>query len=409
MTVTPAMLSAVDFIAGEAPSLEAELVELCSVNSGSRNLPGLDAKAEMFTNLFSRLDPDETVVEELRPETVIDDDGEEVRLPLGRAVRLIRRGSGDRSVLLVGHYDTVFGPDHPFQSCRKPDPYELNGPGAADMHGGLLVMHTAVRALENSPWAGDLGWEIILTPDEEIGSPGSRPVLAAAASRHTAGLVFEPSLPNGNLAGARKGSGNFTVVVKGKAAHAGRDHHLGRNAVVHLARIAVAIDDLNGHREGVTVNPASTLGGGPNNIVPDHGVLRFNIRVPDRASQEWVEERLGEIVAEAGAAEGFEVRLHGGFARPPKEVDPAIGALLELAVDSAAALGDTLAWEPTGGVCDGNDLAAAGLPNIDNMGVVGRGLHSSAEVVELPSLVDRSRIAAVLLMRVADGELDPVP
>ncbi len=409
MPVTPPMISALEPIRGEGPDLEAELVELCSVNSGSRNLPGLERKAEMFTALFSRLEPDETIVEALEPETVIADDGTEVRLPLGPAVRLVRRRSGKPSVLLVGHFDTVFGADHPFQECRRLDPYELNGPGAADMHGGLLVMHTAVRALENSPWAGELGWEIILTPDEEIGSPGSRPLLAAAAGRHTVGLVFEPSLPNGNLAGDRKGSGNFTLVVTGRAAHAGRDHHLGRNAVVHLARMAVALDDLNGRREGVTVNPASTGGGGPNNIVPDHGILRFNIRVPDRPSQAWVERELDRILAEAARAEGFEVRLHGGFARPPKEVDAAIGALLALAVDSAATLGTALDWEPTGGVCDGNDLAAAGLPNIDNMGVVGRGLHSSGEVVELPSLVDRSRIAGLLLMRIAAGELDIDP
>ena len=106
------------------------------------------------------------------------------------------------------------------------------------MKGGMLVMHAALSTLEASPWAGAVGWHVLLTPDEEIGSPGSAAFLEEASAGKTAGFIFEPSFPDGSLASERKGSGTFNIHVQGVAAHAGRDHHLGRNAVTAAARLA---------------------------------------------------------------------------------------------------------------------------------------------------------------------------
>src|SRR5699024_2098699 len=153
----------------------------------------------------------------------------------------------------------------------------------------LVVMHTALAALEASPWRDHIGWQVILNSDEEIDSPGSAPLLAEAAQKADVGLIFEPAMPDGSLAGARKGSGNIALVFHGHAAHAGREHHLGRNALRALADALTAIDTLNGERDGVTINPAFVAGGGANNVVPDRGLLRFNVRIERAEDEAWLQ------------------------------------------------------------------------------------------------------------------------
>src|SRR5699024_2502559 len=264
------------------------------------------------------------------------------------------RPQAPMQVLLVGHLDTVFAADHPFQQVRAIAGKRLNGPGVADLKGGLIVLLTALAAFEDSPWRAQLGWQVVLNPDEEIGSPGSAPLLVEAAQRAQAGLVFEPAMPDGSLAGARKGSGNFALVFHGRAAHAGREHHLGRNALRALADALAAIDDLNGERTGVTVNPAFVHGGGATNVVPDRGMLRLNVRIEQAEDAEWFNARLQAIVAGINARDGIEAVCHGGFARMPKILDASQQALFELVADCGRELGEDIVWRPTGGCCDGN-------------------------------------------------------
>src|SRR5262249_39128994 len=155
-----------------------------------------------------------------------DDEGREKSRPLGKALAFQSPPRAGPRVLLGIHYDTVFGVDHLFQSVTRVDENTLRGPGVCDAKGGLLVLLHALLALERSPVAGSLAWEVLLNPDEEIGSPGSGSLFAAAAKRNDIGLLFEPALPDGSLVASRKGSGNFTFIVHGRAAHAGRDAHL---------------------------------------------------------------------------------------------------------------------------------------------------------------------------------------
>jgi glutamate carboxypeptidase len=277
----------------------------------------------------------------------------------------------------------------------------------ADLKGGLVVMLTALQALERSPYAEKVGWEVLLNPDEEIGSPGSAPLLEQSARRNHLGLVYEPALADGTLAGARKGSGNFTAVVRGKAAHAGREHHLGRNAIVALADFVGALDALNGRRPGVTVNPGRIEGGGPLNVVPDLAIVRFNVRVADAEQQTWVDQELQRLGAAIDAREGISLALRGRFGRPPKVLTSANLALFEMLAGCGAELGVGIRWQSTGGCCDGNNLAAAGLPNVDTLGVCGGRIHSSREFVLLDSLTERARLSALFLMKLGAGELHP--
>jgi glutamate carboxypeptidase len=309
-------------------------------------------------------------------------------------------------VALTGHYDTVFPVDSPFQSVRPLDSMRLEGPGVADMKGGLIVMREALLAFEQSPGANKLGWEVLISPDEEIGSPGSRVPLAELGARAHVGLTYEPALADGSLAGARKGSAVFTLIIRGRAAHAGRDHQLGRNAITAAARFAAALDALNGARDGVTINVAKIDGGGPVNIVPELAICRFNVRAPTPEDMADIEGEIARLAAEAGAADGITVELKGGVTRAPKPMAKPNAALFAFTRDVGAALDLPLSWTDTGGVCEGNNLWAAGCPNVDTLGVCGGRVHSTQEFVVLPSFVERSRLSALMLMKMASGAFD---
>lgn len=381
-----------------------QLVRLSEQNSWTYNLDGLATTLDMLGNIFDSLGGSTTRLP-VADHVEIDDRGHPHAKKLGEIGSICKWPSAPIQLLLVGHYDTVFSPEHPFQTTRT-DGDRLIGPGTADMKGGLLVMHAALSTLEASPWAGQVGWEVLLTPDEEIGSPGSAPMLAAAASDKAAGFIFEPSFPDGSLASERKGSGTFNLHVSGVAAHAGRDHHSGRNAVMAAARLACALDDLNGHWEGVTVNVGAITGGGPTNIVPDSAVVRLNVRVPTGVLADEFQRTVESIAAAASTEDGITVTSYGTFTRRPKELTPGIQALLDAAKQSAAAIGFDLHWAPTGGVSDGNNLAAAGLPNLDNLGVHGGNIHSDAEFVYPDSLASRAGLAGLLLLMIASGALE---
>ncbi|GAA0690286.1 hydrolase [Marinobacterium maritimum] len=375
-------------------------LELAEINSGTLNHVGVNRVGEALARLCQPLGGEVEIIP-VAPYQHLNSQGELDQFPLGDAVRIRKRPEAPLQVFLCGHMDTVFAVDHPFQQVRWLDEDTLNGPGVADLKGGLMVMINALMALERSPWADQIGWEILFNPDEEIGSPSSAALIADAAERVHLGMIYEPSFPDGNLAGERKGSGNFSVVVRGKAAHAGREHHLGRNAIRAMADFIAALDDLNGQREGVTINPGFIEGGGAVNIVPDLCISRFNIRLERVEDEAWCQQHLDRLLAEINDRDGISIELHGGFGRKPKKLSGANQKLFELARDCGAELGMSIAWLPTGGCCDGNNLAAAGIPNIDTLGVRGGKIHSADEYMFVSSLTERAKLSALILMKLA--------
>ncbi|MEM8988221.1 MAG: hydrolase [Pseudomonadota bacterium] len=407
MAIRPEFEDILRDIDGEAPDMIERVKAWSAVNSGSFNMPGLEAMADHIETAFAALGGEAERLDADEVETV-DAGGAVRKTPRGALYRLVKRPQAPYRVLLCGHMDTVFGVDHPFQSCRMLDDETLNAPGAADMKGGLIVMLHALKALEKSPFAEQVGYEVLINADEEIGSLGSARRLTEAAERAHFGMVFEPALPDGTLAGARKGSGNFTIIARGRAAHAGREHHLGRNALVAVAEIVTRLDALNGLKPGVTVNPAKIEGGGPNNVVPDMALCRFNIRVASHEEAVWAEGRVRDIVAAASEKDGVSAELHGGFYRAPKPMDEKTEAFFNAVRDAGAELGLTVAWRATGGCCDGNNLAAAGLPVVDTLGVRGGAIHSAEEFVKLDSFAERAKLSALLLLKIAAGDI-PCP
>ena len=338
---------------------------------------------------------------------VVNADGNEVSEPVGDLLSLRHEAISGPRVLLAIHYDTVYPADAEPREVRLSDDRRvLRGPGVTDAKGGLAVMLVAIEAFMRFGAADRLSWEVLLSGDEELGSPGSAAALAAAAARNDLGLLFEPALDEaGTLAGARKGSANLAVVVRGRAAHAGRHFDEGRNAVAAAAELAVAIDRLNHEPAEATFNVAAIEGGAAVNVVPDLAILRLNIRVATAAEADWAVGQVRALVAAANDRDGIKASLHGGFHCPPKPVDELTARLLEHVARCGRELGLSITNQPTGGVCDGNKLAAAGLPNVDTLGVRGGGIHSPAEYLLVESLAERAKLTACLLAGLADGSL----
>ena len=407
MRILPHDQPVLDTLAARQDDIVARAVDWCAINSGSRNLDGLERLRAVLAEVLARY-PGTVESVPLQPSREVANDGTITEQPHSDALRLTVRPGAPVQVVLTGHYDTVYPASSPFQRVVVRADGALHGPGIADMKGGISVLLAALEAFEAHPDKDRVGYSVLLSPDEEIGSLASAPLLADLGRKGHVGLTYEPAMADGALAGARKGSGNFHIRVTGRSAHAGRDFASGRNAVAGAAEIAVALHALNGQREGVTVNVAAISGGSPLNVVPDNAVVRFNVRLPDAASAEWVQNEIEKVVlAERLTGEhGLEVELHGGFTRPPKPFDESQAALFNHVRQVGELLGQTIAWKPSGGVCEGNNLHAAGLPNVDTLGVVGGDIHSENEYALPRSFVERAQLSALILMKLASGEID---
>ncbi|HEX8231811.1 MAG TPA: hydrolase [Caulobacteraceae bacterium] len=400
----PAERAVLDRIAGRGTEIVNRAVAWAEINSGSRNYPGLERQREALEPVLARL-PGMLRRMPLRPTVEIDAGGREAGLTHPDALLLTVRPEAPVQAALTGHYDTVYSPDSPFQQVSTRSDGALVGPGIADMKGGLSVMLAALEAFETFEGREALGYRVLLSPDEEIGSPASAPLLAELGAGAHVGLTYEPALGDGALAAARKGSGNFHVLIRGRAAHAGRDFGTGRNAVGAAARLGAYLDGLNGKREGVTINIARIDGGGPLNVVPDAAVLRFNIRAPEPADLSWAEWAVGEAVREINS-QGVTAEVFGGFTRPPKPFKGAQQSLFEAIAEAGRTIGQQVSWRPSGGVCEGNNLFAAGAPNADSLGVCGGDIHSSGEYAWPASFAERAQLSAMILMRLATGVID---
>jgi glutamate carboxypeptidase len=384
----------------DAPMLD-QVSSWAAVNSGSRHLEGLEWVAAHLADAFAAL-PGKVALEDAAPVEAMAADGALAPVAHGRNLHVTVRPDAPVQLLLTGHMDTVFGADHPFQQVFWREQGVLGGPGVADMKGGLAVMLAALRAVE-AVGVPRLGYEIVINSDEEVGSPGSAPLLTAAARGKRAALTYEPSaLPDGTLAGARPGSGNFSLLVEGRSAHAGRNPEEGRNALLAAADLALRLAALK--RPGLSVNPARIDGGGPNNVVPDKAVLRVNLRPRTPEDQALAEAALDEAIAAVAAQHEVRIHRHGGFGRPPKPLDARALELFALVRRAGADLGQEIGWRDTGGVCDGNNIAACGVPVVDTMGVRGGAIHSDQEYLIVDSLVERARLSALTILRLADGE-----
>ncbi|MEO6198927.1 MAG: hydrolase [Sphingomicrobium sp.] len=385
----------------QAEPMLDQVLAWSAVNSGSRNLDGLKEIAALLGDAFEAL-PGEVKFEQPGLVEAVDSGGKTTSIAHGRHMHLSVRPEAPLQMMFTGHMDTVFGEDHPFQATRWLDDDTLNGPGVADMKGGIAVMLAALKAVERSSAAARIGYDVIINSDEEVGSLSSADLLARMARGKRAALTYEPAaLPDGTLAGARPGSGNFAITVRGRSAHAGRNPEDGRNALLAASDLALRLAGAKGPT--LSINPSRIEGGSPTNVVPDLAILRVNMRPAGPADEQRAHALIDEIIAAIAAEHDVTIDLHGGFGRPPKPMTAAAEALFKLVRSAGADLGQDIGWKATGGVCDGNNIAACGVPVVDTMGVRGGKIHSDEEYLIVSSLAERAALSALTIMRLANG------
>ena len=316
-------------------------------------------------------------------------------------------------VLLMIHYDTVYPPEHRPQMCELnvdtgsdsgsgtgSDSGRLIGPGVADAKGGIAVIGLAAAAMRKFGLLQDIGLSIVLNPDEEIGSSASAPLVKQLCSGFGGAFLFEPSLPDGSLVANRKGSGNFSILVRGKSAHAGRDPESGRNAIVKLAALIGQLQQSHDPDGGISINVGNIAGGGPLNQVPDFAIAKLNVRVLDHQAQAKVEDLFQQMTGKE-SVDGYRVTTLGEFHCPPKLAAKPIQRLQQVVENANRLAGQPVTWwQDTGGACDGSKLAAWGLPNIDTLGVRGGNLHSADEYM-LPDSLAASAIRTLFSVLLA--------
>ena len=259
-------------------------------------------------------------------------------------------------------------------------------------------------ALERFDAASGLSWEVYISPDEEIGSPGSAALFPEMAARCQLGLLYEPCQSDGALIANRKGSGNFSMVIRGLAAHAGRNPEEGRNAVNCLAKWITTLNALAASDNRFTLNMARISGGGPNNMVPDLAIGHFNMRYDNAETQAFLSKEMDKALDKINKQDGLQAELFGTFNCPPKKLGAKTQQLKEYVCSTAKSLSLPVSFRDSGGVCDGNRFQALGLPNIDTLGAQGDHIHSIDEYLLLDSLVERTKLSALLLMKLAKGE-----
>lgn len=381
------------------------LHEFCEINSGTTNLAGLALMAKTLTSAYKPL-ADSIEQIKLSPQTLINMQGSASAQHYGDALLIRKRPDLKRRILLSGHMDTVYQASSPFQKLTYINDNHVNGPGVSDMKGGLIVMLHALMAFEQTDFASQLGWDVLINSDEEIGSLSSSVLFDELAPDYTAALVYEPAMSaTGTLAKNRKGSGKLTLVADGKAAHAGRAFDEGRNAICYLAEAVTAVHALNGQRDGVTINVGKIAGGEALNVVPDKAVAQLDIRISLAEDEFWVRQQIDNIVQRLQRSD-YLLSVHGAFSRPVKRVCTATERLFARIQNIGKELGLSIDWKDSGGCCDGNNLARHGLAVIDTLGVRGGNIHSTDEYILLDSLTERATLSALLLTDLAQGGLE---
>lgn len=375
------------------------LERITNINSGSLNKAGVNEMADIFSQELQQLGfavstlPGDTIEMPSCP-------GSDYNIDVADHVLASRAGSGTR-LLLMGHLDTVFPPDSPFQTFRR-EGDTMYGPGVSDMKGGLVVMLYALKALNEFGYLEDKAITLLLNSDEEVGSLSSRKYLEEQARLHDYGLVYEPG---SSLIRQRKGLGQARFVITGKASHAGAAHEQGRSAIKELAYKIVEIENMTDYESGVTVNVGVVNGGEARNTIAPCAEAFVDLRYPepqqglDAVAQ--FEDIFGAVYSYAVDTGEISTESWTNLHRPPKIPTPESDYLLQKTLSISKLLGQVIGVGDSGGGTDGSLTQAVGLPTLDSLGGAGSGSHSNREEGRVSSLVERAKLSAVLIRRLA--------
>ncbi|MET7424285.1 M20 family metallopeptidase [Dactylosporangium sp. NPDC005555] len=365
------------------PALLAEIGTLVRTESPSADLAAVARCAGVVADLGTRRLG-------VAPDRIVLDGHTHLRWRLGQET-----GRGPDRVLLLGHHDTVWPvgtlATHPWTTTGG----RLRGPGCFDMKAGVVMaLHAAAAAARRGAAV-----TVLITGDEEIGSPSSRALIEQEAAGARAALVLEASADGGALKTARKGAGFYRVRITGRAAHAGLEPERGVNAAVELAHQLLAVHGLGDPDLGTTVTPTAVTAGTTTNTVPGAAGFAVDVRVRDEAEQHRVAAALAGL---RPVLDGARLVVEGGGNRPPLTAAASAGLFRR-----ATALADRLGLPPlsgaaVGGASDGNFTAGVGTPTLDGLGAVGGGAHADDEHVLIDALPGRTALVTALICDVLD-------
>jgi glutamate carboxypeptidase len=371
-----------DYIAAHEQDSIDLLRDLVNCDSGTYNKDEADRASGILANAIGGLGFD---VEQVPQEK------------FGAHVVARKRGTGDRNLLFVGHFDTVFPAGTVAERPFTIDGDRATGPGVYDMKGGLVVLLAALSALKeaNAPVWNDVNMTVIFNSDEEILSPTSSPIIEAEAKKADTSCILEPARPGGEYTFQRKGAGLYKMTTHGRAAHSGGQPEKGRSAVEELAQKIIRLHELINFDTGTTVNVGVIRGGMRPNVVAEQAECEFDLRVYTHAEREKAEKRFQEIV-DMQFVPDTTTELSGSMMFPPVEFNERNEKLFGLVKESGNKLGLDLKSIVTGGGSDGNVTGQHTLL-MDGMGVEGDGAHSDREFIYLPSIVRRASVLALFL------------
>lgn len=298
-----------------------------------------------------------------------------------------------KPALILCHYDTVW----PVGTLERL-PFRIEngrayGPGIFDMQSSLALSEAALAAVNALQLRLPRPVTVLITSDEEVGSPTSRELIEKEAQRSEYVLVMESPLPGGVLKTTRKGIGGFRLEIKGAAAHAGVDPDKGASAIRELAQQITKLYSLADREKETTVNVGVISGGTAANVIAANASAQIDIRTWSKEEADRISQALAQLKP---SNPGCTLRLSGGWNRPPME-RRMTGALFERVCTVAAKLGMTLKEGGTGGGSDGNFTAAMGIPTIDGLGVPGAGAHADHEHIEIDQIAGRAALLTALL------------
>jgi glutamate carboxypeptidase len=367
-----------------------DLRYLAGIDSGSYDKAGIDQVQDWFQQQLGDLGFE---VQRLSEETCGDD------------ILAIRKGTGSRKVMLLGHSDTVFPIGTAAERPVTIEGDKLLGPGTCDMKAGLLTGLYAIRALDQLGWDGLGELAFFIVSAEEIDNRHSNPLLEGLGPQMDAVLTLEAARENGDIVTSRKAGKWVNVEVFGKSAHAGVEPEKGASATLALAYIITNVFALNAMKPGMTVNPGEISGGSRPNVVADYARVELDVRA-------WSNSDLDELIAaiDRVARQGYvpgttvEITIAPDSGCPAMEYTEGTRRLESASIEIAEELGFQLKGASTGGGSDVSFACHAGTPGLDGLGPIGGLDHSPDEYLLISSIIPRTALLAKLLQRIGDGE-----
>ncbi len=361
---------------------------LVNIDSGSYDKQGVDQIGEILKTCYKELG--------FRIKVFPQKD-------YGNHLVIEHKDSINPSIVILAHMDTVFPKGTVQERPFRIEGNRAYGPGVIDMKSSHATVLYAIKALmyENSEAYKHI--KIVLNSEEEIGSPTSKFLIETEAKNSKYALVMEPARKDGSLVSARRGKGNYTLIVEGKAAHSGIEPEKGRSAIEELAHKIIQLYELSDHENGISVNVGLIEGGSSANTVSDHAEAQIDVRMKEMEQVELIEEKLEKICSTTEVA-GTKILLEGEMNRPPMEKNKKTRALLRLIQAVGDEIGIVIEDTATGGGSDASFTSSLGVATIDGLGPIGGNAHSDKEYLEIPSLVERSHLLATIIKRLVEKQ-----